>query len=317
MSDLLDRASDDGGAPLGFSGATVVRRARIRRRRHHGVVAIGLTAAAVAGILAATSLIGPSRTDTQGPADGPSPSAPSPSAGNGLPGTTPRQQAIADACARQHLPAPVIHVPSGQDGLHLPAKGGRIQDSSSQGPRARFLRHWDIDAYAQDHLGTTATFVNGAHTRWASCDIAAGGTQDADGVWTAPLPSGPVPQSWYGPNGFRHQGNTVSWSQVCAPGEGKICGHELFTGGLVRYAGVASIRVDAPDGTVLKPVLGRYTYVFRHAEQRVARHRAADDEQPLPSMPVTLLDARGRTIIRYDYFPAEILPGNCPPTGGC
>jgi hypothetical protein len=68
---------------------------------------------------------------------------------------------------------------------------------------------------------------------------------------------------------------------------------------------------------VLTPVFGRYTYVFRHAEQRVARDRPADDMQPMHSMPVTLLDADGRTIIRYDYFPAYLLPHHCPASGGC
>ena len=38
--------------------------------------------------------------------------------------------------------------------------------------------------------------------------------------------------------------------------------------------------------------------------------------QTLPSMPVTLLDRHGHTIIRYDYFPSYVLPGGCPPTGG-
>jgi hypothetical protein len=37
----------------------------------------------------------------------------------------------------------------------------------------------------------------------------------------------------------------------------------------------------------------------------------------MPSMPVTLLDADGRRIIRYDYFPPYLLPPNCPAAGGC
>jgi hypothetical protein len=317
MSDLLDLASDDGGAPLGFSGAAVLRQARTRRRRRHGGVAVGLSAAAVAGLFLATQLGGqvggPSRSGFQDPTST-APTSPS------APTLTAEQQAITDQCARLHTPAPPVRVPRGQDGqqgLHLPAKGAKIQDSSTAGPPATFLKAWTIDAYARDGLGVTATFVNPAHTRWAACDIAAGGTQDAAGIWTSPLPAGPVPRSWFGPNGYRHQGNTVSWSQVCAPGEGKVCGRELFAGTLVRYAGVATVRVDAPDGSVLTPVLGHFTYVFRHAEQRVAAHRAADDEQTLPSMPVTLLDGHGKKIIRYDYFPSYVLPGGCPSTGGC
>jgi hypothetical protein len=80
---------------------------------------------------------------------------------------------------------------------------------------------------------------------------------------------------------------------------------------------VAGVVVDAPDGTVLHPVLGDDTYVFRHAEARAPRNRPSNDVQPLPSMPVTLVDDHGRRIIRYDYFPPEIIPGGCQANGGC
>ncbi len=263
----------------------------------------------------ATQLAGSPRSASQGPTSDPTTVAPPPP--SSAPALTPQQQSITDQCARQHLPAPAIPASSGDGGLHHPQVGDTIQDSSTSGPRASFLEDWTIDAYAQDDLGVTATFVNPGHTRWASCDIAAGDTQDADGVWTAPLPSGPVPRSWHGPNGFRHQAATVAWSQVCAPGEGKVCARELFAGSFARYAGVASAVVDAPDGTVLHPVFGDDTYVFRHAEQRVDPHRAANDVQSHPSMPVTLLDDHGKQIIRYDYFPPYVVPDGCPSTGGC
>jgi hypothetical protein len=320
ISDLLDRASDDGGAPLGFSGSALVQKARAERRRRRtvGGVAVGLAAAGVAGVLAATQLLASPHASTLGPSDHTStpetPSVPSHSSG---PTLTRREQSVVDQCARTHLPAPPGRVPSGQEGIRGPSVGDKVTDSTSAGPRATFLRHWTLDAHLEDDLGLTATFVNPSHTRWASCDLAAGETRDGDGVWTAPLPQGPVPQSWYGPDGFRHQGNTVSWSEVCAPGEGQTCARELFAGALVRYDGVESARVAAPDGTTVTPVFGTYTYVFRHAEQRVDPHRAANDTQPLPSMPVTLLDGNGHTIIRYDYFPSYLLPSTCPPTGGC
>jgi hypothetical protein len=317
MSDLLDRASDDGGAPLGFSGDGVLRRARVSRRRRHGFAAIGLTAAGVAGVLVATQLAGQSRARTQDPASGPGATALQTASSSPARALTPQERAITAQCARLHLPAPPVGAPRGQGGMHLPSKGAKIQDSDSSGPSASFLTSWTIDAYAQDDHGVTATFVNPAHTRWASCDVATRGIDDGDQIWTAPLPTGPVPSSWYGPGGFRHQGSTVSWWQVCAAGEGEVCGHELFAGALVRYAGVASARVDAPDGTVLTPVFGRYTYVFRHVEARVDPHRAADDLQTLPSMPVTLLSPRGQKVIRYDYFPAYLVPDGCPSSGGC
>lgn len=317
MSDLLELASDDGGSPLGFSGDSVVTRARVKRRRRHGGVAVGLAAAGVAGVLVVTQLVGSSRSDTSGPADGAT-TAPSRPSASSAPTRTPEEQAVTDQCARLHLPAPAASVPTGPDGLPRPGKGGTIKDSTSAGPVASFLKRWTVDAFVRDSRGTTATFVNPGHTRWASCNVGAQGIRD-DGnqIWTAPLPSGPVPRSWYGPNGFRHQGSSVSWWQVCATGEGKVCGHEQFAGTLVRYAGVASVVVDAPDGTVLHPVLGDYTYVFRHSEQRVAANRPSNDMQQFPSMPVTLLDGQGHRIIRYDYFPPLVIPASCPPTGGC
>ena len=130
-------------------------------------------------------------------------------------------------------------------------------------------------------------------------------------------PHGPVPHSWYGPDGFRHQASSPAWAQVCGPGDGKVCPRELYAGSFALYDGVRAVRVDAPDGTVLHPVLGTYTYVFRHTEHRVDAHRAANDIQPFPSMPVTLLDSHGDTIIRYDYYPSYVLPSDCPSTGGC
>ncbi len=317
MSDLLELASDDGGSPLGFSGDTVARRARTRRRRRHGAAAAGLAAAGVVGVLTVTQLVGSSRSDERGPAQGLTTTPSRPSASSAAP-LTPEQQAITDRCARLRLPAPPVEAPKGQGDLEVQHQGATLQDSTTAGPPATFLHGWTVDAYARDAQGLTATFVNPRHTRWASCDVGGDGIRDGGNqIWTAPLPSGPVPRSWYGKNGFRHQGSTVSWWQVCSSGEGKVCGHELYAGALARYAGVASAEVDAPDGTVLHPVFGTYTYVFRHTEQRVAAHRPSNDMQPFPSMPVTLLDGQGHRVIRYDFFPPLVIPDSCPPTGGC
>jgi hypothetical protein len=169
----------------------------------------------------------------------------------------------------------------------------------------------------QDSLGVTATFVNGDHTRWASCQLADGGSRlDDEVVPMGRVPSGPIPQNWYGPEGFRHHSLAPDWAEVCTPNEGKICGHEIFAGAFPRYAGVDSAVVDAPDGTVLHPVFGDYTYVFRHTEKRVPPNRASNDNQTQHSMPVTLLDGSGKRIIRYDYFPSYILPDSCTGSGG-
>ncbi|HEY3530339.1 MAG TPA: hypothetical protein VGK78_14430 [Nocardioides sp.] len=312
MSDLLDLASDDAGAPLGFGGDTIVRRARVRRRRRHGGIAAGLAAAGVAGVLALSQVVGSARTGS-GPSVGPSTSAPPSTASSSAPVLDPQERAIVDRCARARAPGGI----SGDTSI------SRIGPNDHSGrppraPRAGFLHRWMLDAHVQDARGATATFVNPEHTRWVSCQLVAGGTDNADEVTgRGPLPSGPVPRSWYGPDGFRHQATSPDWSQVCAPGDGKVCPRELFAGAFARYAGVAAVRVDAPDGTVLHPVLGTYTYVFRHVEERVDAHRASNDMQALPSMPVTLLDAAGRTIIRYDYFPSYLVPSTCPATGGC
>jgi hypothetical protein len=327
ISDLLDRASDDGGAPLGFSGDSVARRARSehRRRQRYGGAAVVLAAASVAGIVvASTQLWGSSPSTHVGPVEGPSTkatpsaptSAPSPSPGAAL---TPAEKVIVSRCSRLTEPADLEHP---ADNLVTPpdTEAGRVKARKARAAQQHggVLPTWTLDAYVQDAQGVTATFVDPDHTRWASCDLADGGTDTGDQlVARGRLPHGPIPQNWYGPDGFRHQDTEPEWAQVCSPGEGKVCARELFAGSFARYAGVASAVVDAPDGTVLHAVVGDYTYVFRHSERRVAPHRAPHDNQPLPSMPVTLLDDHGKRIIRYDYFPSYVVPASCPATGGC
>ena len=316
MSDLLDRASEDGGSPLGFSGDTVVRRAVVRRRRRHGGMAVGLAAAGVVGVVVVTQLAGSSRSDNTSPIDNPStslPTAPSSSTG---PALSPQEQAIVDRCARAPMPPPPTKI--SERNPETTVNRGQIKAAAPSRRTAGFLQGWTLDAHVLDAQGVTATFVNADHTRWASCQLADGGSEMGDGVVPmGPVPSGPIPQSWFGPEGFRHQASSPDWAQVCTPSEGKVCARELFAGAFARYAGVESARVDAPDGTVLTPVFGDYTYVFRHTEERVDANRAANDEQPLPSMPVTLLDGQGNRIIRYDYYPSYILPDGCPSSGGC
>jgi hypothetical protein len=315
MSDLLDLASDDEGRSLGFSGDTVVRRARVRRRRRHGGLAIGAAAAAVAGVLGATQLVGSPHTEDTGPSVDPgSPTSTTPS--SSAPALSAQEQAIVDRCARAPMPPRATKV--SEKNPETTVSRGTVVAPAASDRTAGFLRGWTLDAHVQDAQGVTATFVNADQTRWVTCQLADGGSDMGDEVDPmGRVPAGPVPQSWYGPDGFRHQGATVSWAQVCTPDEGKICGREVYAGALARYTDVASAVVDAPDGTVLHPVFGRYTYVFRHTEQRVEANRPSNDMQPHPSMPVTLLDEQGKRIIRYDYFPSYVVPDSCPSTGGC
>jgi hypothetical protein len=317
MSDLLDLASDDEGAPLGFDGDAVVRRARVRRRRRHGSLAVGVAAASVAGVLGVTQLLGTSRPDAgPGPTVGPTTPAPtvsSPSAQT----LTPQERAIVDRCSHASTPPPPSPTLSEQN-PETTTDRGTVVKSGSSGRPATFLHDWTLDAHAQDAQGVTATFVDPDHTRWASCQLADGGSRmDNEVVPMGRVPTGPIPRNWFGPEGFRHHSLAPAWAQVCTPSEGQICARELFAGAFPRYADVASARVEAPDGTALTPVFGDYTYVFRHTETRVDPHRAANDSQPLPSMPVTLLGDNGKQIIRYDYFPSYIIPDSCPDSGGC
>jgi hypothetical protein len=316
ISDLLDLASDDEGAALGFSGDSVVRRARVRRRRRRGGIAVGVAAASVAGIVGVTQLGGASPSADDGPAVGPSTSLPTAPSSSAAPVLSAQEQAIVDRCSRASMPPRPTKV--SEKDPETTVSRGTVSAPAASGRTAGFVRTWTLDAHVQDAQGVTATFVNADHTRWATCQLADGGSDMGDEVDPmGPVPAGPVPQSWYGPDGFRHQGATVAWAQVCSSGEGKECAREVFAGALARYTDVASAVVDAPDGTVLHPVFGDYTYVFRHTETRVEAHRPSNDMQPLPSMPVTLLDEQGRRIIRYDYFPSYIIPDSCPSTGGC
>ena len=320
ITDLLTHAADDHGAPLGFDGAGVARRARARRRRTHGAVAGGLAAAGVVGVVVAGQLLSSPGVDNPDPAVGPSGSVATPTSPHtSAPALTPQEQSVVDRCAAAPKPGRTV--------FHARATGDHgvvRQGEAVHGPKARaevpahFLDSWTLDAYVEDAQGLTATFVNPDHTRFARCNVAEGGVDTNSEVTDGgPLPTGPVPQSWYGPDGCRHQATSPAWAQVCSTGDGKVCPRELYAGAFALYDGVRSVRVDAPDGTVLHPVLGRYTYVFRHTETRVDAHRAANDDQPLPSMPVTLLGAGGHAIIRYDYYPSYIVPSGCPPTGGC
>lgn len=322
MHNLLELASDDEGSPLGFSGETVVRRGQARRRRRRGGTMVALAAAVVTGALVVPHAAGLSHRGSRGPtAAGPGTSAPTtPSAStkgralNPNRNLSPLEQTILTRCAGAPMPRSVR---AHDSTLGLLNQG--TSSSSAQGRRtAGFLRSWTLDAHVQDAQGFTATFVDAAHAHWASCQLASGGSgMDDEVVPMGVLPSGPIPHTWYGPDGFRHQGATVDWAQVCAPGEGKVCGREVFAGALARYAGVAAAVVDAPDGTVLHPVFGDYTYVFRHVEDRVDPNRPSGDMQTMPSMPVTLLDAQGKQVIHYDYFPSYPAPGSCPASGGC
>jgi hypothetical protein len=316
MSDLLDRAADDGGAPLGFDGAGVLRRAQVRRRRRHGGVAVGLAAASVAGVLAVTQLVGSSDRASSDPADGTSTSAPTAPASTKQ-AVSAEVQTIVNRCSHAATPPPPSPTYSDPNPETTTGRGDTVKSSSS-GPPATFLKSWTLDAHVQDELGVTASFVNADHTHWASCQLADGGSGLDDEVTPmGRVPSGPIPQNWYGPEGFRHHSLAPDWAQVCKPGDGKICAREIYAGAFPRYAGVASAVVDAPDGTVLHPVFGDYTYVFRHTEGRVPANRPSNDQQNFPSMPVTLLDGNGKRIIRYDYFPSYILPDSCTGSSGC
>jgi hypothetical protein len=319
ITDLLDHAADDGGAPIGFTGAGVARRAQARRRRGYGLAAAGLAAATVAGVVVAGQLLAAPGADRLGPAVGPTVTATPASPSTSAPALTSQQQSVVDRCAAVPGPGRVVSPPVvtedpgvSRQGVTIRTPRGRSESS------APFLEGWTLDAYVEDAQGLTATFVNPGHTRFARCEVADGSVDTDSGVTDGgPLPSGPVPQSWYGPDGFRHQDTSPAWAQVCSPGDGKVCPRELYAGSFALYDDVKGVRVDAPDGTVLHPVLGTYTYVFRHTEERVDAHRAANDSQNFPSMPVTLLDGEGNTIIRYDYYPSYLIPSSCPSSGGC
>jgi hypothetical protein len=316
IGDLLDHASDDGGAPLGFNGAAIARRAQARRRRRYGLCAAGLAAASVVGVVVGGQLLGSPGADSLAPGVGPTSTVATPgSPSTSPPALTPQEQSVVDRCAAAPKPGQIVFPSSPSGDAGVLRQGQTIRAPKA---RAHYLDSWTLDAYVEDAQGLTATFVNPDRSRFARCNLADQGVDtDSEVTDGGPLPTGPVPQSWYGPDGFRHQATSPAWSQVCSPGDGKICPRELFAGAFALYDGVEAVRVEAPDGTVLHPVLGTYTYVFRHTEQRVEPNRAPNDNQPLPSMPVTLLDGQGRTIIRYDYYPSYIIPDSCPPTGGC
>jgi hypothetical protein len=303
IRDLLDDASDDAHRPLGFTAGDLSARGRRTARRRTALVTAGagLTVAAVIGGVALAGATGGQRT--AGPAQDPTTPATSVSESPETP--TAEEQALLDRCNR--LPdsgeyaVPASAMPDGQ-------VLGDLRDLEKWRVRNPDLTGWTVDAYLTDEQGTTATFVNPDATRYAVCELSSGGIDDQSSLsQPAPLPSGPLPNA-------EQLGNQahMSWSQVCSSSGGaKVCGREEFHGGVVLYDGVTSVRVDAPDGTRVDGVLGDYTWVMRHVEDRVAADRAANDTQPLPPMWATYLDAQGNSLARFNFFPALTVPDSC------
>jgi hypothetical protein len=287
VHDLLDAAADDEGRPLGFTPASLAAAGRAARRRRTAVTGFAAagTAAAVAG--AAVLLANPGDDRVQPPQPETSVSDPAePTPTEPVRKLSLEELRIIQGCA---------------------AAGG--PDITS----------WELDVYVGDRHGVTATFVSPDQSKYVVCDLYEPTVEQEDEVYgPMRLREGPVPDSWRGPDGFRHQDGSPAWAQVCTPDEGKVCGRELIHGAYSLRQGVVDIRVDAPDGTVLHPELGAHTYVVRHVEDRVDPDRAANDMQPLPSMPITLFDQAGKPIIRYDLFPSYVIPDECLDNeGGC
>lgn len=312
IQDLLDFASDDEGRPLGFTPASVAAAGRVARRRRTAVTGFAAAGTLVA-VTAAAVFLAPGDDRAEGPqprttvSDPAEPTQSDPTENRSL-----EELRIIQRCAEAEVPSFEGTVEkSGEDDVLVPGA-----TPSADRPD---ISSWQLDAYLVDRQGTTATFVAPDLTMFAVCDLY-GPTVEQQDELSGPirLRKGPVPDSWRGPEGFRHQDGSPAWAQVCTSTEGKVCGRELFHGGYSLRQGVADIRVDAPDGTVLHPELGDHTFVLRHVEDRVDADRAANDMQPLPSMPITMIDAAGAPIIRYDLYPSYVVPDECLQTaGGC
>lgn len=313
IRDLLDFASDDSDRPLGFTPASVAAAGRVARRRRTAAVTGFTVTGTVVAVATAAAFLVPGDDRSQGPQPQTTVSDPSePTNTDPAQLRSLEELRIVQRCAE----------------AQAPSLGGTVEDpgvgdvvAPGVGPSAERpdIASWQLDVYLEDGQGVTATFVSPDLSAYAVCDLYAPTVEQQDEV-TGPirLREGPVPDSWRGPEGFRHQDGSPGWAQVCSSEEGKVCARELFHGGYSLRQGVADIRVDAPDGTVLHPKLGAHTFVLRHVEDRVDPDRAANDMQPLPSMPITMLDAAGAPIIRYDLYPSYVMPDEClDNVGGC
>ncbi len=323
IKELLDSASDDQAHPLGFTPSEVTARARKAVRRRTATRSVVATAAAVGlvGALVWADVVG-ADPSTVGPADRRSDPRPPPAVPSMK--LEPGQQAVVDRCIAAQNDASGSGsfggpaAPEGTGEASVSSADPQTFEGTGPGRVWSLSDGWVLDAVAQDAQGATATFVSPDLSQFAVCDLYDAGVGDPDAVSEPrPLDNGPVPENWYGDQGFRHH-PTLDWVQVCDGDEEKVCSRELFHGGFSLHAEVAQILIRAPDDTEASAALGAHTYVFRHVEERVAPRRADNDMQSLPSVPVTLADASGSPIITYDYFPSYIVPDNCLDNeGGC
>ncbi|MGL5825037.1 MAG: hypothetical protein ACRCYU_09510 [Nocardioides sp.] len=321
IRDLLEVASEDSGVPLGFTPAEISARGRAVRRRRSIWTAAGVGAVAATTVLVATAFAG-GLTDHNQPGSARNLDADSATVVDGpgddtsdRPATvmTDEEQAVFDRCARA----------GGPDGAYVYPKDVE-PELLSKTERDKYavpppnITGWTVDAYLSDRHGTTATVVSPDQTRWAVCHLVDRGIESVDELlWSQPIVPGATPAI----SGDSKVGRPASpnWVQVCNGNENtQVCDRELFYGGGQRYADVAEIVVDAPDGRTIRPVLGDHTYVLRILQHRVAVNRAPDDSQELPSMPVRFLDRAGEVVLAFDYYPSILIPKEClNRPGGC
>ena len=270
MSDLLDLASEDDGAALGFNGDTVVRRAGSGAAGGRGI-AIGLAAAGVAGVRRG-------RPRSSGVSRGPTPRSgrgPSTHGAAALLLARRRLRSIrrssrsSDRCARLAPAAPVRHEsPNRHAGgrrdtrasVKIGRAAGRTPASCTTGPSTPTSR---------TRKGSRPLRQPRAH---AVGELPARGRRrDRDEVDTRAglAPTGRSRRAGTARTDSATRPRARPGRRSARPGEGKICARELFAGAFARYAGVASARVDAPDGTVLTPVFGRL-------HLRVPSHRGSE-----------------------------------------
>ncbi len=264
-----------------------------------------------------TQLLGASRTDAgPGPTVGPTTPAPtvsSPSA----PTLTPQERAIVDRCSHASTPPPPSPTLSEQDPDTTTGRGTVVKSSSTRSPGhvppALDARRPRAGRAGRDgHVRQPRPHALGqlpARRRWLA-DRQRGGP---DGPRARPARSRRTGTDRTDSATTRwHRRGRRSARRAKASSAHASSSPAPFPGTPTWRRRVSTRRTGR-----CSPGLRRLHLRVPAREKRVDPHRAANDNQPLPSMPVTLLDDQGQRIIRYDYFPSYIIPGSCPSTGGC
>ncbi|MEP6649585.1 MAG: hypothetical protein ABJA74_06675 [Lapillicoccus sp.] len=330
LSDLLRAAADDRSRPLPFTPQDIIDRGRRRARRRVWAWTSVWAAAAVGVIVVLTQLL--TRPDSP-PFPAPPPATSSTSTTSTTsstsstssianPGTTTTPVAAPMSAADRQLVADCANTVIYQWTETLPVNPSSSARFPTPNPTTSDLTGWRVVLRADDQFGTSAALVSADGSRHAVCNRVHDASTDTKAELNelGPLPTGPVPTSWFDPANAVLVDQPLGWSQICqTKATGKVCPDELYYGVGKAYQGVTRVHIEWPDKTSSDHRVTNGLYVARHHEKRVERLVEPNirDMQNFPPIYISFYDATGNVIIRYNHNPPMPVPATCPTDHGC